>query len=221
MEFAGVRDIIEEIAEEAKRSGRRPYIAPIGASLMAGSMRRPLGAVAYAQAMAELLRQAERPPDAIVLATGSGSMQAGLLAGAKLLGSSVRVVGISVGDDARTMRNWVQSIAAETLSMFCPQDPPEIRDEDVIVFDEYAGRGYGLLNQETTDAIRLVAEMEGLLLDPVYTGKAFAGLLDLVHKGYFRPGQHVVFLHSGGAPALFTYRQTLVEHLSTSRSRCA
>ena len=80
--------------------------------------------------------------------------------------------------------------------------------------DAYAGRRYGLLNKVTSDVIRLVAETKGLLLDPVYTGKAFAGLVDLVHRGYFRPGANIVFIHSGGAPALFAYRQILAEHLS-------
>jgi D-cysteine desulfhydrase family pyridoxal phosphate-dependent enzyme len=214
MEFEGVRDIIEEVAEGVRKAGHKPYIAPIGASLTCGSMTRPLGAVAYAQAMSELLQQAGRAPGSIVLATGSGSMQAGLLAGARLLCPGARVVGISVGDDAQTMRKWVQDIAAETMSFFYPHGgAPGIRGEDVIVFDEYAGSGYGVLERPASETIRLAGETEGLLLDPVYTAKAFTGLVDLVYKGYFRRGEDVIFVHSGGTPALFVYREKLLEHL--------
>ena len=218
MELEDVRSVLDSILEGERKHGRKPYLAPIGASVPGGSMKRPLGAIAYIDGLLELLLQAETELptiDAIVFATGSGSMQAGINVAVKVLSPKTKVVGISVSQAADRMRSRVQAIADLTLPLLNEVGKgTTVSANEVIVFDQYIGPGYGILDQPTADAIRLVAETEGLLLDPVYTGKAFVGLLDQVRRGYFRPGENVVFLHSGGWPALFANKEALMRHLS-------
>lgn len=219
MELAGVRDLVEEIAERQRKAGRKPYIAPIGASLMEGSMTKPLGSVSYVNAFVELLEQAEgagRRIDYIVIATGSGSMQAGLLVGAKLLCPTVKVVGISVSEDVDTMTGYVESIAAQTLEDLVPGMRLKIDKGEIIVTEQYIGEGYGILDRETATTMRMAAQTEGILLDPVYTGKAMIGTIDLINSGFFRASDNVVFLHSGGTPAIFPYREGIVKNLSSA-----
>jgi L-cysteate sulfo-lyase len=219
MELDGVRDLVEEIAEIHRKAGRKPYIAPIGASLSEGSMHKPLGAIGYVNATLELLEQAEDlgfKIDTIVLATGSGSMQAGLLVGAKLLAPGLKVVGISVSEDVETMSRYVKTISQQTLNELAPAAGIEIEKEDIVVIEQYIGEGYGILDRDTASTMRLVAQSEGILLDPVYTGKGLFGLLDLARNGYFKPGSCVVFIHSGGTPAIFPYRDCIMKHLSVA-----
>lgn len=209
MELAEVRSVVDYVAEEERKKGNNPYIAPIGGSLSEGSMTRPLGAISFVGAFLEIVEQAEArgaEPDCVVLATGSGSTQAGLMVGARLASPRTKVVGISVSEDKGAMSRCVEIIAEQTYGEF---GSGPVGSEEVIVFDEYIDDGYGILNQETADAVRFVAETEGILLDPVYTGRAMVGLLDLIKKGYFEKGDNIVFLHSGGTPALFPYREKL------------
>jgi D-cysteine desulfhydrase family pyridoxal phosphate-dependent enzyme len=218
MELNGVRDLVDEIAAEHRREGRKPYVAPIGASLMEGSMQKPLGAIGYVNAVLELLEQAEARQikiDSIVFATGSGSMQAGLLVGAKLFAPGLKVIGISVSEDAETMSRWVDEISRQTLDELVPEANITIRKDEIIVLPQYMGQGYGILDQNTASTMRIAARAEGIVLDPVYTGRAMMGLLDLARNGYFERGENVVFLHSGGTPAIFPYREVLMKHLST------
>lgn len=210
MELESVRELVDTIVERERKAGRKCYVAPIGASMTGGSMNRPLGGIGFLNAASELLEQAEArnvSVDSVVFATGSGSMQAGLIAGSKVLRPEVRNVGISVSDDRESMYRAVETIGGEMLE----EMPLKLRQsvriaaDDIIIFDDYIDRGYGLLNDETVSALQLMARTEGVTLDPVYSGRAFAGMLDLVRKGYFRRGEHVVFLHTGGMPALFAY----------------
>jgi D-cysteine desulfhydrase len=206
--------IINCIAEDEKENGHNPYIVPVGGSRVGGSMMEPLGALSYTKAFLEIYKEAEKKKiriSHIVLATGSGGTQAGLIVGAKALGTKIEVVGISVSREKESVKENVSAIAndtAEALDLKMTFSP-----EEVVVFDEYLGDGYGILNQEIADAIRLVAKKEGIILDPVYTGKAMAGVIDLTRKGYFAKGDGVVFLHTGGTPALFVYREKLLELL--------
>ncbi len=219
MELDGVRDLVEGVAETYRQAGRTPYIAPIGASLLEGSMQKPLGAIGYVNAFVELLEQAaaaRQKIDSIVFATGSGSMQAGLLVGARLFAPEVKVVGVSVSEDVETMKGYVDAIARQTLQELVPGDRIVIDPDDIIVLPQYMGKGYGILDQNTASVMRLTAQTEGILLDPVYTGRAMMGLLDLAQNGYFRAGENVVFLHSGGTPAIFPYREGIMKHLSTA-----
>jgi 1-aminocyclopropane-1-carboxylate deaminase/D-cysteine desulfhydrase-like pyridoxal-dependent ACC family enzyme len=214
MEYDGVREVVDEIAEEVRKAGNRPYIAPIGGSLPEASMEKPWGAIGYVNGFIEIAEQIASlgaDVDAVVFATGSGSTQGGLLVGAKLVSPGTKTVGISVSETRETMTDYVRNISEKTMELL--EQPQSIEDEDIIVFEDYLREGYGILDQEVADAIRLVAETEGILLDPVYTGKAMSGLLDLVEKDYFAEGANIVFLHSGGTPALFPYREELLQFL--------
>lgn len=176
----------------------------------------PLGAVAYANAFREMLAQANEQGVTIthlVHATGSGSTQAGLVVGAKLLAPEVRILGISTGGSKESGEEHVLQFARETVEAMALDIA--IEPEDVVVFDEYFGEGYGILNESVVEAIALTARTEGILLDPVYTGKAMTGLLHLIESGHFQPTDTVVFLHTGGTPALFPYREGLLQDLPT------
>lgn len=207
MELTSVAKFIDPIVEEMKQTGSVPYLLPIGGSLVEGSMTQPWGAIAYVNGFAELHAQASADGvriDSVVLATGSGSTQAGLLVGAKILSPATRVIGVTVYSSKQRMTEYVRSISEATIKQL--DAPIELLDEDIIVFEDYLKEGYGIFNEDVGEALRVVAESEGVLLDPVYTGKAMTGMLDLMEKNYFADGENIVFLHSGGTPALFPYR---------------
>ncbi|MFC1729134.1 D-cysteine desulfhydrase family protein [candidate division KSB1 bacterium] len=207
-------EVVDRLTEEALREGHKPYIIPVGGSQPGGSMLKPFGAVSYAHAFLELYTEARERDvefDCVVHPTGSGGTQAGLVVGALAVDPDVRIVGISVGGSKQQGMSGVAGIAgatADALNLDMPVAP-----DDIIVFDEYVGDGYGVLNQDIVDAIRLTARAEGILLDPVYTGKAMAGMIDLVRKGYFKKSETVVFLHTGGTPALFPYKEQIMEYI--------
>ena len=214
MEIGAVAEILETVVEEERRAGNNPYLAPIGGSFLGGSMRKPLGAICYVDAISELVKQAEAENvriDYLVHATGSGSTQAGLIVGAKLFYPQMKIVGISTCEDLKTITRFVDTITRCTFEEFGMN--ADLGVADIHILEEYLGGGYGILNRETTQALRLVAEMEGILLDPVYTGKAMAGLIDLIKKGYFERDANIVFLHTGGTPALFPYREGIMSYL--------
>ncbi len=186
-------EALQEAAEAERAAGRRPYVVPYGGS-------NALGAAAYAYALEELLAQGFTP-DAIVFATSSGGTQAGLVAGARLLGFRGRIVGVSVDEPADVLRPRVASLAGETAALL--GEPADFRPEDVVVEDAYAAPGYGVLTEAEIRAVLRLARTEGLLVDPVYTGRAMAGLLDLASRGYFAKDETVLFWHTGGTPGLF------------------
>ncbi len=203
---------VDEVVAELRAEGHRPYVAPIGGSAVGGSMSRPLGAIGYASSYAEMALQAEAAGirvDYIVHSSGSGGTQAGLLAGAKAVSDHTRVLGISVSDGREPFGKEVFSIAVETAEAL--ELNVTITGADVTIFDDYLGAGYGIVDQRVTDALRIVAKSEGIFLDPVYTGKAMVGLMDLIRKGYFHKQDKVVFFHTGGTAAIFPYRHSLVE----------
>ncbi len=206
--------VVDEIEAGLRKKGRNPYVAPVGGSMPGGSMREPLGAVAYVQAFLELHEQAGRDGtavDAVVLATGSGGTQAGLVVGAKMLNAPTRIVGISVSGSKGAVQKTVAAISDATAAALGLKT--SFAPEEIIVFDDYVGEGYGKMTPAAAGAIRLLAVKEGILLDPVYTSKAMAGMIDLVKKGYFQKNETVAFLHTGGAPALFVYRDELISRL--------
>jgi D-cysteine desulfhydrase family pyridoxal phosphate-dependent enzyme len=197
-----IEGTIEEELQTLRRKGRRPYFVPKGAST-------PLGAAAYLQAFLELLEQAgahDEAVDGVVFCTGSGGTHAGLAAGAALVESGVEVLGISDGTSraelAPTVSDLVRGLAAR-LEMTLAVAP-----EALVVLEEYGGT-YGVPTPACLEAMRLTARAEGLILDPVYTGKAMAGLIDLIRRGRWRGDQTVVFWHTGGQPALFAYADVL------------
>lgn len=211
-----VLDVIEEVESEVKEQGHTPYIAPIGGSMVGGSMDKPLGAISYVDAFVEVLEQSEElgfEINAILHATGSGSTQAGLAVGAKTLKEDVKVLGISVSDDKESFGKDVLDIAQDTVKAL--KTEIEMEKEDIIIFDEYIKEGYGVLNKDVAEAVRFMSEKEGIFLDPVYTGKAMAGLMDLVKKDFFKKEDNIIFLHTGGTPALFPNKHKLVDFLKT------
>lgn len=207
-------DVVAGVAEEKRRAGGRPYLVPVGGSRVLGDMDRPLGAVGYVDSCLEMFEQARAAgfePDAVVHATGSGGTQAGFVVGAKAVSERCRVVGISVSDPKGPFGRDVLVIAqaadgALGLGL-------GVEDGDVLVQDDYIGGGYGAVTTDIVEAIRLVFRTEGIILDPVYTAKAMAGLIDLVRRGFFRPGERLVFFHTGGTPALFPNRESIAREL--------
>ena len=209
--------VLEEAAVELRAAGLKPYLAPVGGSLPMGDMELPLGAVSYVDAFAELAGQAAEAGvrlDAIVHSTGSGGTQAGLIVGARAMAEACRVVGISVSDPRGPFAQDVLAIARATVDALGLR--LTVRPKDVVVFDEYIRQGYGVVDGEVAETIRMIFQKEGIVLDPVYTAKAMAGLIDLVRKGFFKPGENVVFFHTGGTPALFPHRGKILEFLAGS-----
>lgn len=212
-ELQRVRKFVDVVRARAKKRSKKLYLAPIGGSRSEGSMRDPWGAIGYVRAMLELTEQAEEQHirlDHLVLATSSGSTHAGLLAGARLLDLRTTITGISLSETKEEIAGLVERIGTDTLEFV--GGGLQKRLGEITVLDDYVGGGYGILDGHVAQALALVAQKEGILLDPVYTGKAMAGLLDLCSTGYFRPGENVVFLHTGGAPALFPYRNGILDH---------
>jgi len=192
----------QELAEELRRRGERPYVIPNGC--------KPLhSALAYAGCVLELLEQMRAlnlAPDGIVTACGTAGTQTGLVLGSLLFAQGqIRVVGVSVSGRAEVLRERIRRNLEEALR-FLGLDLP-IPEEAIEVHDGYVGPGYAVPTPEMKRAVELLARTEGILLDPVYTGKAMAGLLDLLEKGALKGMENVVFLHTGGVPALFADTQ--------------
>ena len=185
--------LLKETFDRAQASGRQPYLVPYGGS-------SPIGALAYAFAVEELLGQGEQP-DWIIFATSSGGTQAGLVLGARLFGYGGKVLGISVDEPQRVLQERVAKLASESSELL--GERIEFSPDEVLVNTDYLGGGYGVMGDPEREAIRLFARNEGLLLDPVYTSRAAAGMVDLIRKDFFQPDARVLFWHTGGQPALF------------------
>jgi D-cysteine desulfhydrase family pyridoxal phosphate-dependent enzyme len=186
--------MLELTFRKAWEEGRRPYLIPYGGS-------NTTGATAYVYAIQELLAQ-QVMPDWIVFASSSGGTQAGLVAGASIFGFKGKVLGISVDEPEADLQDCVASLATATTDVL--DEKNIILARDILVTDQYIGAGYGIMGAREIEAIHLFARTEGLLLDPVYTGRAAAGLIDLIRQGYFKTSETVLFWHTGGTPALFS-----------------
>jgi L-cysteate sulfo-lyase len=195
---------VDAAARAAERAGERPYVIPYGGS-------NAVGASAYVLAFEEFWSQAAARGvhfDRVVVASSSGATQAGLVVGAAACGYDGQILGISVDKTGGHLRERVTELlspAAEYLGLDLALGP-----EEVHVNDEYLGGGYGVLTDAERDAVRLVARTEGILLDPVYTGKAMAGLMGMIQKKEIGAQENVLFWHTGGIPALFAYAAELV-----------
>jgi L-cysteate sulfo-lyase len=190
-------------AERVRRSGGRPYAIPGGGS-------NPVGALGYVDAALELVRQADARGlriDHLVHATGSAGTQAGLLVGLEGSRSGIPVLGIGVRAPRAVQEANVFDLAERTAAH--AGAPGCVQRERVVADCDYVGAGYGLPTPGMLEAVELLARTEGILLDPVYSGKGMAGLLALVRRGFFEKGRNVVFLHTGGAAGLFAYRRAL------------
>ena len=201
---AGADARLHEIADDLRAKGRTPYIIPLAPG------HPPFGALGYVRAARELARQIEAQNlnvTEIVVASGSGHTHGGTLFGVKAMGLALRVTGVCVRRDTKQQRPRIIKRCQEIADLLGVDNP--VADEDVIVTDEFLAPGYGRLNAATRQAIALAARNEALLLDPVYTGKVMAGLLD--RAGQVAPGSGLVFMHTGGTPAVFAYEPELAQ----------
>ncbi|AZU00334.1 D-cysteine desulfhydrase [Brevibacterium linens] len=190
----------EILAEKLRGEGRIPYIIPVGGS-------NPIGALGYVDCAHELLDQfAEEGVDSptIVTPSGSAGMQAGLIVGLHSAGSTVPIIGINVSRSQAEQEPKIVDLVDSTARFL---DLPHVPRDATTGLGDYVGTGYALPTPEMAEAVRLFARTEGILLDPVYTGKAAAGLIDLIRSGRFPSEDTVVFVHSGGVPGLYARTQ--------------
>jgi D-cysteine desulfhydrase family pyridoxal phosphate-dependent enzyme len=185
--------VLQETFNAATAEGHKPYLVPYGGS-------SPTGALGYAFAVQEFLQQGIHA-DWFVFGTSSGGTHAGLVLGQRIFGYAGKVLGISIDESEDWLKSHVASLASATSERLGKRI--EFNREDVLANANYCRAGYGVVTDAEREAVRLFARTEGLLLDPVYTGRAAAGLLDLVRTGFFKKGETVLFWHTGGQPALF------------------
>lgn len=186
--------MMDQVAEDLRHAGRRPYVIPIGAST-------PLGACGYVLAVSELLQQMDAP-DVIVHSTSSGGTQAGIVAGCALAGVRTRVIGISADEPAASLEQAIRGILAG-LPAVIGGSARQFDRMPVVIDDRFVGDGYGIPTAASREAIDLLARTEAVFLDPTYTAKAMAGLLAAVRRGEFDVAQTVLFWHTGGQVGLF------------------
>jgi D-cysteine desulfhydrase len=184
---------LQQTFEQATADGRKPDLVWYGGS-------NPTGALGYAFAMKEFLEQ-NLHADWIVFGTSSGGTHAGLVLGQRLFGYRGKVLGISIDEPEEWLKTRVSELASEASEKL--DERIDFTREDVLANEEYCKAGYGVLTDAEREAVRLFARHEGLLLDPVYTGRAAAGMIDLIRKGFFKKEETVLFWHTGGQPALF------------------
>ena len=190
---------MEKVAEKFRADGRKVYTIPGGGS-------NPTGALGYVNCAFEMLNQFNErglKVDHIVHATGSAGTQAGLITGLQAMNAQIPLLGIGVRAPKPKQEENVYNLACATAAKLgCPG---VVAREDVVANTDYVGEGYGIPTESGLEAIRMFAELEAILLDPVYSAKGAAGFIDLIRKGHFKKGERVVFLHTGGAVALFGY----------------
>ena len=193
---------MDKLAAEVERAGRKAYCIPGGGS-------NALGALGYVSCAQETLTQAfemDLRLDQIVVASGSAGTHAGLITGLVALNGAIPLTGINVRRTRVEQEGNVHKLAVETAALLGAPAPGRAA---IVALDEWVGPGYSLPTPEMVEAVRMLASMEAILLDPVYTGKAMAGLIALVRRGVFKRGENVLFIHTGGSPALYAYQDDL------------
>jgi D-cysteine desulfhydrase len=198
---------LRELPEQLRVQGRKPYVIPVGGS-------NGVGATGYVLAMLELaeqLRASGQRVDHIVFGSSSGGTQAGMVLGARLTGYAGQLHGLSIDKSEPEHEAYEDEVAqiANECAAYIGSDVRVTRG-DVKVIYGYMGEGYGIVGDLEREAIRLMARHEGILLDPVYAGRAFGALVDSIRKGVFKRGETILFWHTGGAPALFAYAKELM-----------
>jgi len=188
--------ILQETFDRAAKEGKEPYLVPYGGS-------SPTGALGYAFAVKELVEQNVQA-DWIVFATSSAGTHAGLLLGQRVFGYKGKVLGISIDESEEWLKEEVSKLASDTSQKV--DERIEFSPGDVLANADYCASGYGIVTERERQAIELFARYEGLLLDPVYTGRSAAGMIDLIRKGFFKKAETVLFLHTGGQLALFAHQ---------------
>lgn len=190
------REELQETYEISAAKGRQPYLVPYGGS-------NPTGAAGYAYAIQELLAQGLNP-DWIIFPSSSAGTQAGMVVGSRLFGYDGKILGISVDESESVLKERVSLLATDLATHL--GNPISFSPEEILVNADYCAAGYGVLTQNETTAVKMFAKEEGLLLDPVYTGRAAGGMLDLIRNGFFSSEESILFWHTGGTPALFAER---------------
>ena len=194
-----------KIADELAAEGRKAYVIPGGGS-------NSIGATGYVACAEEILGQMfERglKINRIVCASGSTGTHAGLVTGFYGCNSNIPVIGINVSRTKDIQEELVYDLVKETAAHLEISAP--IPRDAILCFDEYVGPGYSLPTPQMAEAVKMLARLEGILMDPVYTGKAMAGLIDLVRKGYFKKEENLLFVHTGGSPALYVYEKEILD----------
>ena len=197
--FSTVPKKMNELADKLRHQGRKPLVIPAGVTT-------PLGAVGWvsgAEEIAQQLKEQKIDAQYVVMASGSAHTQVGLMLGIKYLKLSLNVIGISVLNETTQLANTVVNQVNDTAKLLGLDI--SITQDEVTLYDDYVGQGYGIPTKECIEAIRVVAQTEGIFLDPVYTGKAMSGLIGLIKRGYFTKKDTVLFIHSGGVAADFAY----------------
>jgi D-cysteine desulfhydrase len=195
---------MQAVADEVAGEGRKAYVIPGGGS-------NPVGATGYVACAEEILAQTFDLGiniDRIICASGSAGTHAGLVTGLYGNNSNIPVVGINVSRPKAAQEELVYDLVQETAKHVGVASA--IARDAVVCFDEYVGPGYSLPTPQMAEAVRMLARLEGVLIDPVYTGKAMAGLIDLVRKGTFKKDENVLFVHTGGSPALYVYMEEIL-----------
>ena len=195
-------DEMEKVAQQLKGEGKRPYVIPGGAS-------NEIGATGYVSCAEEILRQLfelNLRIDHMVVPSGSAGTHAGIAVGMFGTNAAIPVSGINVSRSKEEQEAIVHGLAQRTAQRVGIRE--EIPESAIECFDGYVGPGYSLPTESMVEAVKLLAETQAILLDPVYSGKAMAGLIDLVRKGHFEKASNVLFLHTGGSPALYAYLDT-------------
>ena len=185
--------VLQDTYAKAVADGKKPYLVTYGGS-------SPTGALGYAFAMKEFMEQSV-PADWIVFGTSSGGTHAGFVLGQRVSGFKGRVLGISIDEPEDWLKSRVSQLASDASEKIGKRI--EFTRDDVLANEEYCKAGYGVLTDAEREAIKLFAKYEGLLLDPVYTGRAAAGMIDLIRKGFFKKEETILFWHTGGTTALF------------------
>lgn len=198
----------KELCEELTSQGKRPYLFTYPHSEIVGT-------VSYLEAALEIYEQCRTLPSmpGVVICAAVGSTQSGMLLGFRLLGWDVKVMGFSPVKGEFDVAETLKGAMDKTSELIGVENP--VRDEEIINVDDYVGEGYGVMTDACFDAIRTTAACEGVYLDPVYTSKAMAGLVDYLGKGLIDPAEGVVFVHTGGTPALFGYGQELLRRMGS------
>ncbi|MFZ5942914.1 MAG: D-cysteine desulfhydrase [Bacillota bacterium] len=198
---------MESVARELQQAGRKPYIIPGGGSNEIGAT----GYVACAQEIMEQSFDMGLNINCVVTTSGSTGTHAGLVVGFYSSNSNIPVIGLNISRKKDVQEEMVYQLVEKTAKHVGISGT--IPRETVLCFDEYVGPGYSIPTDEMVEATKLVAQTEAILMDPVYSGKAMAGLINLIRKGYFKKEDNIVFLHTGGSPALFAYTTTFWESL--------
>jgi D-cysteine desulfhydrase family pyridoxal phosphate-dependent enzyme len=198
--------LMMKVEEELRAKGKKPYMIPTGGSTS-------VGALGYLNCVFEITKQSKELEvdfDHLIHSTGSGGTQSGLLIGKELYSPDLEILGINVGDPTERLQKEIKEIIRNfnkdwRLELM-------IGDEEIKILEGYFGEGYGIPTQEMIEMVKLMAKLEGVFLDPVYTGKAIVGLVDLIKSEVIPKDDNVLFLHSGGGPSIFHYKDIFTTH---------